>query len=80
MDLIEEKEKSIEKIVCKLIDENNTCQQKRINMNKVIENLKNEIKNLKNENNKLINSNINLKAKISALKFMARKYHIYFVI
>jgi hypothetical protein len=53
---------------------------KRINLNKEFDFLKNEIQNLKNENDKLINSNITLKAKISALKFMLRKYHISFYI
>jgi hypothetical protein len=45
-----------------------------------IEKLKNENEKLKKENNVLTNSNINLKARISALKCTLRKFHISFTI
>jgi regulator of replication initiation timing len=44
------------------------------------EKLKTEIEKLKKENNVLTNSNINLRAKISALKCTLRKFHISFAI
>jgi hypothetical protein len=45
-----------------------------------IEKLKTENQKLKKENNILTNSNINLKARISALKCTLRKFHISFEI
>ncbi len=51
-----------------------------VSLKNEIEKLKKENEKLKNENNVLTNSNINLRAKISALKCTLRKFHISFAI
>ena len=51
-----------------------------ISLKNEIEKLKTENEKLKKENNFLANSNINLKARISALKCTLRKFHISFEI